>query len=444
METNAAPDPDSKRPKEPKYLADPYVAICAALVLVASVTFAVWSGTAQLAQGVTAGGVLIAKDRRRSVQHLEGGIIQDLQITEGKTVRAGDLAMIITDATSNARLSQARTSRFGLLAALDRFEAQIRNAPQIVFSRLQKAGVDDATKQSLMDLNIAIFRDQLAAQNGERDLVAARIERLKAEADAIDVRRIGKQREVDTVQEEQTVQSEALAQRIGNISRFNEVTRTLVVIETELASLDEDERVIGQSIREAELELLEIDLRFRALISSEREKAANELTAVTDQLNALEDQQLRSSVVVPVNGVVIDLDFTSNGGVVSPGARLFDVVPSEAVFQIEARFQPQDRDDLVQGHEVNLRFGTLVPVNPPQITGVLSNIAADATLDQATNTFYYLATVDIPRAELDQLSQYIISSGIPVEVFFDKGVPRTPLSYFIEPIAEMLWLGMRS
>lgn len=444
MKTNGAQDPESKRPKEPNYLADRYVAFCAALVLVAGATFAAWSATAQLAQGVTAGGVLIAKDRRRSVQHLEGGIIQDLQIAEGQTVRAGDIAMIITDATSNARLSQARASRLGLMAQLDRLEAQIQNAPRIAFTRLQQEGVDDGTKHSLMELNNAIFRDQLAAQNGERNLVAARIERLRAEADAINVRRVGKQREIDAVQEEQTVQSEALAQRIGNISRFNEVARTLVVLETELASLDEDERVIGQSIKEAELELLQIDLRFRASISSEREKAANELTVVTDQLNALEDQQLRSTVVVPINGVVIDLDFTSNGGVVSPGARLFDIVPSEALFQIEARFQPQDRDDLQEGHEVNLRFGTLAPVNPPQITGLLSNIAADATLDQATNTFYYLATIDIPQTELDQLSQYIISSGIPVEVFFDKGVPRTPLSYFIEPIAEMMRLAMRS
>lgn len=432
------------RPKEPKYLTDPYIAVCAALVFSAAAAFAYWSATAQLAQGVTANGVLIAEDRRRTVQHLEGGIIQDLQIREGEKVTAGQLAMVISDATSAARLSLAQTQRFRFLAELDRYQAQMQGAQAVAFPKLEANAPDSPYTKELIALNTALFRDQLAAQEGERDLVAARIERLRAEAAAVDVRRIGKQREIETVRQEQTVQSEALAQRIGNISRFNEVARTLAIIETDLASLDEEEQVIGQAIKEANLELLQIDLRFRATISAAWEEAANGLTAVTEELNALKDQQLRSSVVIPVDGVVIDLDFTSQGGVVNSGARLFDIVPSAAIFQIEVRFQPRDRDDLVEGHEVNLRFGTLAPVNPPQISGTLSNIAADATLDQATNTFYYLAKIDIAQDQLDRLSEFEISSGIPVQVFFDKGVPRTPLSYFIEPIVEMLRLGMRS
>lgn len=444
MTSNAAITNTRTRPLEPAYVTDPFVMVCAVLVFSVAMTFAYWSATAQLAQGVTAGGVMIVEDRRRSVQHLEGGIIQDLRISEGEKVKAGDLAMVISDANSAARLSQAQAQRLRHLAALDRYEAQMAQARDISFVQLRAEDPQGRDTRQLIRLNTAIFRDELAAQDGERDLIAARIERLNAEAGALDVLRRGKKREIATVREEQLVQNEALAQRIGNISRVNEIARTLAVLDTDLAHIDEEEHVIRQSIKEAELELLQIDLRFRADISAAWEETANALTAVTDELNALQDQQRRSRVIVPVNGVVIDLDFTSDEGVVAPGARLFDIVPSESTFQVEVRFQPKDRDDLAEDHPVNLRFGTLAPVNPPQIEGTLVTIAADATLDPATNHFYYLAKVDIAQSELEKLSAYKISSGIPVEVFFDKGTPRTPLSYFIEPIAEMLRLGMRS
>ena len=165
---------------------------------------------------------------------------------------------------------------------------------------------------------------------------------------------------------------------------------------------------------------------------------------MTEEVTALEDRRLRSSVVVPVDGEVIDLAFAAVGGVVGPGERLFDIVPSDSTKDVEVRFLPGDRDDLRIGRAVNLRFGTLDPINPPQVGGVLERIAADATQDPQTGSYYYLATVSILPEAWTELEQHEITAGIPLEVFFDKGTSRTPLSYFIEPIAEMMRLGMRS
>lgn len=428
------------RPRDLRYLADPIVAICVLLVIVGAGLFGLWAATAPLAQGVTAGGVLIVENRRLTVQHLEGGIIQQIHIREGATVKAGELAMVITDANAAARFSQASAERLRLQAEIDRYRAHLADADILEFRELDRIeGTAD-----LQALNIALFEDQRAAQAGEKALVTARIDRLRAQAAALEVRRIGKRREIASLLDEQSVQNAALNERLGNISRVNELVRLLAIAETDLANLDEEERVIEQSIAESRLEFAQLDLTFRARMSEALAEASGELASVTEELTALSDRQARNRVVIPADGEIIDLAYTAAGGVIGPGDPLFDVVPSRASYQVEVRFQPRDRDELAEGRAVNLRFGTLDPINPPQISGTLDQIAPDASLDQQSGAFYYLASVSIDPAELSELDAFKISPGIPVEVFFDKGAPRTPLSYFIEPLSEMMRLGMRS
>jgi HlyD family secretion protein len=434
----------SSRPPDFQYMRDPIVTVCIVFVFLGVVAFGFWASTAQLAQGITASGTLILEDRRRIVQHLEGGIIEALNIREGSTVSAGDVAMVISDATASARFSQASVEQLRLLAAVDRLSAQINQAESLSFPRLNQADVDAQATEEIRISEHRIFADQRAALEGERALIRAGIRLLQREAEALEVRRNGKRREILTLQDEQSIQAGALSQGMGNISRVNELARLMVIAETELLNLDENEGVIERSIQKADLELLQVDLRNRAQLSEVQVEVASELAIVSRELLALGDRIKRSAVIVPVDGVVIDLAYTAANAIVAPGEAVFQLVPNEASYEIEVRFSPQDRDDLAINREVNLRFGTLDPINPPQITGILDQIGADATFDQQSGVFYYLATVTIPLENLEALSDANLSPGIPVEVFFDKGAPRTPLSYFVEPIAEMIRLGMRS
>lgn len=435
------------RPGDLNYLRDPVVAACLVLVLLGAGAFGVWAATAQLAQGITAGGTLVVEDRRRTIQHLEGGIIQALHISEGDKVAAGDVTMVISDATASARLAQARAERVRLVAGLDRLSAQIDGAATLSFPGLDALGPDQAPPaivRTARDTEARIFADQRAALEGERALLRAGVARLLRERDALDVRRAGKRREIESLRAEEQIQAEALSEGMGNISRVNELARLLAIAETDLLNLDEQESVLDRAIDEAQLELTQLDLRNRAQLSEQQAELAGDLSRITDELTALEDRIARNAVIAPVDGVVIDLAHTATGAIVGPGDAIYQIVPSDASFEVDVRFAPQDRDDLMVGKAVNLRFGTLDPINPPEILGTLERIGADATLDQQTGQFYYGATVAIPPEALETLEGLTLSPGIPVEVFFDKGAPRTPLSYFIEPLAEMFRLGMRS
>ena len=106
--TQAAAQKAHMRPKGPRYLFDPLVLLIVMFIAVGFGGFSYWAATAPLAQGITAPGVLALKDQRRTMQHLEGGIISAITIREGQAVSAGEVLVTLTDASASARLTQVQ------------------------------------------------------------------------------------------------------------------------------------------------------------------------------------------------------------------------------------------------------------------------------------------------------------------------------------------------
>jgi len=250
--------------------------------------------------------------------------------------------MVISDATATARFSQASVEQARIAATMDRLAAQLAGNEVLTFPSLEGLGAQPALRAT----ERRVFGDQRAALEGERALIRARITRLEHEAQALDVRRAGKAREIAALRDEEAVQAEALTERIGNISRVNALARLIVIAETEALNLDEEESVIERAVQEAQLELLQIDPRHRAQLSPEQADISAERALLTEELSALGDRIRRNAVIAPVDGVVIDLAYTSVDAIVAPGEAIFQLAPSEASFEVEVRFAPQDRDDL--------------------------------------------------------------------------------------------------
>lgn len=431
------------RPKNLRYFWDPLVFSVILGVLVGFGGFMYWATTAQLAQGVTASGQLGLKDQRREMQHLEGGIISAIHIREGQLVTRGDVLIELRDASADARLGQVDAERAAKSARLDRLEAALIGAEVLRFPRLAQIPGTSFDPVVLMRAEGQVFRDQYADLDGQRSLVDAKLERLAAERTSNETRVQGKINELETLQEELEIQKQALAQQMGNISRLNAAKRSVAIAESEVDYLRDNALVIESSIKEAQQELAQIDLAFRAEVSGEITILRAELLALNAEREALIDRQARQQIIAPITGNVIDLAFQSTGGVIPPRETIFDIVPTDKTWRIDVRFLPQDRDNLVVNRPVNLRFGTLDPINPPEIVGILELIAADVTEDEQTGDVYYAAEVSISEEGLNEILEYELSPGIPVEVFMDSGVKRTPLSYFIEPVELMLRRGLR-
>lgn len=198
---------------------------------------------------------------------------------------------------------------------------------------------------------------------------------------------------------------------------------------------------------EARLRVLEAERGHQERIAAELRDVEFQLNDVIPRFNAARDQLARTEVRAPVTGTVVGLSVFTEGGVIAPGQKLMDIVPTEAALLIEARVSPGDADDLTPGQRTLVKFTSLHERSLPDLTGELTRLSADSFVDERTGESYFTAEVTVPRDQLQLIydrrgKDFELRAGMPVEVL----VPlrkRTALQYAFEPLTQSLWRSFR-
>ena len=92
-----------------------------------------WAWLAPLASAAVAPGVVSPEGKRKTVQHLEGGIIRAIHIREGSQVRAGDALVTLEDVRAHAEYDVLRDQHLALRATVARLEAEQADVPSLTF-----------------------------------------------------------------------------------------------------------------------------------------------------------------------------------------------------------------------------------------------------------------------------------------------------------------------
>ncbi len=168
-----------------------------------------------------------------------------------------------------------------------------------------------------------------------------------------------------------------------------------------------------------------------------------QLQQAEERLSSAQDILNRSVIVAPVAGEILNLRFTTRGGVVRPGEAILEIVPQVGEITASVRIRPNERAAVYQGQAVRTRVTAFKSWLTPQLDGEVVSVSADLKTDQETGAPYYEVRVTIPASELIKLGVREIIPGMPVEVFIYSGSSRTTLDYLFEPISESLFRGAR-
>lgn len=382
---------------------------------------------------------------RQAVQHREGGTVSALHVREGQSVRAGDVLVELAggDVAANERTLTAQL--IGLLAERARLQ-QERLGGNAIPMPAEFAALDPADQAAARD---AVAREQArmlahrVALGNQVRVLNQQVAQLSEQATGLS-RQMDANRQQDSSYADQLKGMQELAKRgYASINRVRELERARASMTGQYAGLDSD--------RAASLEKIgEVRLRSLSLQTDNERQVADDLRHADEQLNELyprwrearrqvEGMRIRA----PATGQVVGLSIFTVGGVIAPGQKLMEIVPSGAPLVVEARVSPNDADDLHVGQTAELKFPALHDRNVPVINGVLSSISADALTDERTGARYYTAQVKVSADDLAKVKAAKgagdgIKPGLPVTVL----VPlrkRTVLEYLMEPLDQALW-----
>ncbi len=434
----AAPDKEKAPPNNPW----PTLLTAAIVVFVCFGFGAVWLATAPLDSATVASGVVAVESNRRTIQHLEGGIVREILVKDGQLVNEGDVLVRLDPIRARTQMNVFQNEMDSLLAVEARMLAEQTGAATIAFPAELTVRRGDPILDSTLRTQQIIFVARKEALDGQKAILQQRINQLNEQIAGL--------RSLEQSKRQQTTLIRDELDGLKGLLEEGHVTKSRV-----LALQREESRLQGevgehissvvrtqQAVNEARLQLLQSEKARQEEIASQLRETQGKIVEQRERVIAAADILSRVNVTAPSAGAVIGMTAFTIGGVIQPGAPIMSIVPQNDPLIVEAQINAQDASLLKVGQTASLHIVGSEARVLPTIEGVLISISADRQVDQRTGGSYFMAKIEIPVEELRRLGPFKLSAGLPVEVLIKRG-ERTAMHYLIQPLTDRLTRAFR-
>lgn len=392
-----------------------------------------WAATAPISGAAVAPGVVSPEGSRRRVQHLEGGLIREIRVSDGDRVRAGDVLMILADIGAQSEVGQFLSRLRALAAAEARLEAERRGSDTVAFDHPALQERDQPEVREVIEQQVNQLLTRRANDASQESILTQRVAQLQQQIAGAERQLQSVRRQNDLIREEIVVVKDMYEKGYERKSRLLALQRS----EADLAGQEGEllSRIAGanEHIGETKLQIIDIAVKRKEGIDQQLSETQARRIEVEQQIRQSLDRLSRTTLVAPVGGTVLDLRFKTVGGVVRPGEEVLDIVPDNENLVINARVSPRDIDDARAGQHAYVIFPSFPQRNLHRVDARVRTVSADALEDEHTGKPYYEAEVQIDREQLRRLDPQIeLMPGMPAEAFIATA-ERTVLEYLLQP-----------
>lgn len=398
--------------------------------------FAAWAATAQLDEVAVAPGEVKPQGNIKTIQHLEGGIVEEIKVREGQIIEEGQPLLQIGLAPSQANREELFYRIDGLMLRAARHRALATGEPlalpQAVAGRHPDLAVNETeayesrNKQYLSQLSV--LRSQLRQRQAE-------LAELQSKRRALDGN-LAVRREKLNISE--GLLERKLTPRIEHLELKSEVQDLEGKLDTTKKSIPR----VNASIAEARERIKEEELRFRSEASEELAKNEQEIGRLNELLTEADDQQLRATIRSPIDGVVKNLQANTIGGVIRPGEPIMEIVPLDETLVVEARLSPVDRGYVEVGQKAQVKITAYDFFQYGALDGRVIQIGADANRTPEGEP-YFEVVVQTSSSFTDKSGAVLpITPGMQAAVDIHTG-NRSVMTYLLKPFLRLKQEGFR-
>ena len=416
----------------------PTVAVGAVVVTLFLGGFGAWAAFAPLESAAIAPGIVSVNTKRKTVQHLEGGIVADIPVKEGDTVAAGQILLVLDDTQARTLFTLTESQYHSMAALRERLTAERDGLPHILWPEWLRHAVSGedilVAQERIFEAGARLLENQTAIYNQQ-------IAQMREEI-------IGLEQEIKAQNQQLGLLEEELEGLSGLVEQGYEGKTRLLALKRRRAEIvgaraRNRARIarVEQAMGETRLKIAELgSARMNRVVENLRETEAR-ISDLRERLAAARHVLSRTHVVAPVSGTVMDIRVFTRGGVVGPGEPLMDIVPAGDELVIEARVEPTDIDVVHPGLPAQVRLTAFSQLTTPILSATVFQVSADSLFDERTGASYYEARVKLDRGQ-PELEGLKLQPGMPAEVMIVTG-KRTPLDYLLKPIVTSFGRALR-
>lgn len=355
------------------------------IVIVGVGGFMLWASLAPLDKGVPLSGTVAVASSRKVIQHPTGGIIEEILVKEGNTVKAGQILITMNATQSKALAEISRVQYFTARAVEARLTAERDGAGSIRYPTDLEDARHDPRVMANINLQNQLFVSRRNAIQGELRILKEQLDSLRELADEGYVAR-NRMLDIERLyfQQKQTYQKE---------------------VGTQLAEAQKEAEALRTRLVSQDFDLANVEVR------------------------------------APVDGTVVGLSVFTRGGVIGPGSKLMEIVPSEDALVVEGQVPVHLIDKVHPDLKVELIFSAFNQNLTPQIPGIVTHVSADRLIDEVSRLPYYQVKAKVAPEGMKMITNLQVRPGMPVELFVKTG-ERTLLNYLLKPILDHIKMSM--
>lgn len=394
-----------------------------------------WAAFTDMAGAVLAPGTVVVSGNIKKVQHPTGGVIKEILVRNGDTVKSGDILVRLDETVTRASLQLITKQIDELTGRLARLIAERDDADSVTFVADLLARSTEPDIQEILKGEQILFEARTKTRTTQKQQLGERITGLGQESAGNTAQAEAKAREIALIKKELDGLEGLERQQLVRTEKMTAMRREQARIEGEMAQLS---AAAGQSmdrIAEIEMQRLSIDSEAKAEIIKDLRDTQGKLVELSERRTAALDQLKRIDIRAPSDGIVDQMSVFTVGGVVNTAEPLMVIVPQNEKLVVEAKIAPQDIDQ-VRSHKIAVvRFPAFNQRTTPSLNATIESVSAEVTREPQNNLQYYTARIRIEDEEMKRLGALELVPGMPAEIQI-RTTERSALSYFVKPLED--------
>lgn len=403
-----------------------------------------WMAFAPLNSAAISSGEIVLNQGRKTIQHLEGGIVEEILVAEGQKIESGQPILVIRDVAQRTRMNTIYDQLASTRALHSRLVAERDGVEAPDFSMLED-GIDLPGEKfaSLRKMQSNLFESRRTALSTKIELIAARKQSTERQLEGLRHQVKALRTRLKLVDTERANLASLYKKKLVTAKRVMALERDTARLQGELGAQESNIARLEQAILVTDIEVIDLKTETQNAVLQELHKAQLSIQELMHKMVATTDQLARTIIKSPTQGIAMDLQVHTRGAVLQPGQRIVDIVPRDDRLIVRARLDPNDIDLVASGTKTKVLLSAYKAKKVPKLNGEVLNVSADILTERETGERYFEARVLVEDAVLQDLKAEVeLYPGMSAQVFFLTG-ERTLADYLISPIRDAAYRAFR-
>jgi HlyD family type I secretion membrane fusion protein len=397
-----------------------------------------WAAVAPLNRGVVAQGVVMVEDNRKVVQHLEGGIVNEILVREGQAVTEGQVLLRLSPVQAGSNLETVRSQLDSELALEASLTAELAGRDDVEFPEelLARQASSPNVTRMIADQKVQ-FEERKRSRDTQVTLIEAKVQQLQTETEGIAVEKSSTEKQIEFLEEELTGLRYLKEKNLIPVTRVLAMERERTRLQGVVGRAVADTAKAANGMNEARLQIMQLNQKFQEEVSAQLLDTRRKINMAKEKLLVAGDLMTRLEIKAPRSGAVQGSKVFTVGQVVRAGDSLMEIVPSGQTLVVHAQLPVNSIEHLSVGQIAEIRFPAIHSRRMQMMSGKLASISHDRLVDEATKQPYFLGLINLSEATIDERAREKLVAGMQADVVIATG-ERTALEYMISPLADAL------